>query len=444
MFRFRPAAGVALAASLALGTPGAATDAVPSFDEHLEEHGLSYSGGDYAERKALFEKTVEAVKKQNSKQGALWKAAVNKFAALTEQEMQAHYGYMKTTERKRTFGKRQPPRKASVTDFDWRKERPDAVSPVKSQGSCGSCWAFAATETMETVIALEHGTLFDLSPQQLASCMPNPEKCGGSGGCQGATAQLAYDYTAKHGITTIWKWPYLSGQHGENGECDAERRPPVAFVTGFSQLVQNDPEELLNAVMVSPVAVSVAASNWGYYSTGIFDGCSSEKNIINHAVVLMGFGVENSVAYWTIRNSWGVGWGEKGYIRLQRFPEGEACGVDDEPLDGYSCAANAPETIKVCGMCGVLSDSSYPTGPKLGAPQGPPDDPAINKSSAQRLFEVPMLPATKPAPSSSSSSALAVAMVGLASVVAGLAIRARRGRSSGAMEVPLQSDDEEA
>ena len=82
-------------------------------------------------------------------------------------------------------------------DLDWRDR--GAVTDVKDQGQCGSCWAFAATAVLESHIAIETGTLFNLAPQEFVSCMPNPEKCGGTGGCSGATVDLAFDYAMKNG-----------------------------------------------------------------------------------------------------------------------------------------------------------------------------------------------------------------------------------------------------
>merc|ERR1719277_1777630 len=126
--------------------------------------------------------------------------------------------------------------------YDWRDARPNVVTAVKNQGSCGSCWAFASTAVMETVIALDTGVLFDLSPQQLTSCTPNPNECGGSGGCSGATAQLAFNYTIQAGITSQWTYPYMSGLAGDSGTCQplVQNKAPVAGITGYVQLPQND------------------------------------------------------------------------------------------------------------------------------------------------------------------------------------------------------------
>mmetsp|Transcript_79429 Transcript_79429/g.199597 ORF Transcript_79429/g.199597 Transcript_79429/m.199597 type:complete len:429 (+) Transcript_79429:105-1391(+) len=378
-----------IAAALAAFAVGASArtwkDGIPSFEEHLKENGLSYSGSELQQREALFDEAVKQVKAQNSNVGATWKATINQFATMTPEEKQGMFGYLKQTG-KQTLASFSPMVHAATPPehFDWRTARPNVVTAVKNQGGCGSCWAFASTAVMESVIAIDTGVLFDLSPQQVTSCTPNPDECGGSGGCSGATAQLAFNYTIKAGITSMWTYPYTSYM-GDSGSCAAMtgRKAPVAGITGYVQLPQNDATALMAAVLTSPVSVSVAASDWHYYSDGIFDGCNKEHPIINHAVVLMGYGVEGFVNYWTIRNSWGPTWGEKGYIRLMRYPDEEPCGVDNEPLDGYSCKSNPPGHIVACGMCGVLADSAYPTGGFLGLPQEP-SDPALNNTTAPR------------------------------------------------------------
>eukprot|EP00928_Gymnodinium_smaydae_P046639 TRINITY_DN31083_c0_g1_i1.p1 TRINITY_DN31083_c0_g1~~TRINITY_DN31083_c0_g1_i1.p1 ORF type:complete len:449 (+),score=109.19 TRINITY_DN31083_c0_g1_i1:75-1421(+) len=362
----------------------------PGFEELAK--GMSIPNDEIAMRKRLYDKAVAEINAQNAKKGKLWTAAITDNSLLTDQEEQKLYGYMKTTGAKTAtiprdinhVNESSPPAAELPAEIDWRTVQPSVVTPVKNQGACGSCWAFASTAVMESVIAIQTGRLYELSPQQVTSCTPNPEQCGGSGGCSGATAQLAFDYVSKVGLSSIWTWPYTSGTQSASGICFENKvnLRPVAGITGYHQLTQNDADELMRAVVQNPVSVSVAASAWKHYDQGIFDGCSTEKPILNHAVVLMGYGYVctedfGTVYYWLVRNSWGPAWGEEGYIRLRRYPYGEPCGWDDEPLDGYSCASNPPRKIKACGMCGILSDSAYPTGAYQGPPSAP-EDPAVN------------------------------------------------------------------
>jgi len=248
------------------------------------------------------------------------------------------------------------------TDLDWRKKT-GIMTPVKNQGGCGSCWAFSATETFESHYAIATGDAAPiLSPQQIVSCAPDPNHCGGTGGCSGSTQPLAFNYTETAGMTTEASYPYK----GATGTCDTSKiSAVVGSNSGYVELPTNNYTDLINAVATKgPVAISVAAGGFGWqiYGGGIMSG--SKDFDMDHAVQLVGYGTDGSKDYWLVRNSWGASWGDHGYIRLQRFGEGkEPCGVDKTPQDGDACAGDTkPRTY--CGECGILSSSSYPTGIK--------------------------------------------------------------------------------
>jgi len=265
---------------------------------------------------------------------------------------------------------------------DWRENDVAVVTPPKNQGSCGSCWAFATTEVMESHIAIKTGKLIKLSPQDLVNCVKNPEKCGGAGGCEGATYELGFDYIKKHGLKKENELPYT----GRDGVCSIRKgltlrgrhhnkfhikaATGTASITGYANVPTNDYVTTMNAVAkTGPVAIALDASNFSSYEGGVFhaNGWS-----LNHAVVLVGYGTDEETGkdYWLVRNSWGADWGESGYIRIKR--EGEShCGYDKEPLEGVACALDAdgnktnPEKVKVCGMVGILFDVAFPLGGHL-------------------------------------------------------------------------------
>ena len=115
------------------------------------------------------------------------------------------------------------------------------------------------------------------------------------------------------------------------------------------------------------MAVSVAADQWSFYESGIFDGDGDCGYVINHAVTAVGYGTDkNGNNYWIVRNSWGESWGENGYIRVAREKSAAEvkCGIDKDPSSGSGCEGG-PSEIKVCGVCGILSDSSYPVGANI-------------------------------------------------------------------------------
>merc|ERR1719231_1689786 len=153
---------------------------------------------------------------------------------------------------------------------------------------------------------------------------------------------------------------------GSNGQCSPTKKMLThAKIDHHVVLPENKGEPLLQAIyQEGPVVVSVDASAWSFYSGGVFSGCSKDA-IINHAVVAEGFGEQDGNKYYLIKNSWGKSWGEKGYIRLKRFDDDEAhCGIDNKPEEGTACEGG-PKFVRVCGMCDVLYDSTYPKGARF-------------------------------------------------------------------------------
>jgi cathepsin L len=229
-------------------------------------------------------------------------------------------------------------------------------------GQCGSCWSFAAAESIESYWALATGELEVLSEQHILSCVPNPNDCGGSGGCNGGTAELAFTTLVESGIASEWKYPYLSW-YGKNSEChytEEKVGPPAAKLSGYHGIRPNDYDAVLNALAyVGPLAVNVDASNWHFYESGIYDGCNTTNPDVDHVVQLVGYGITQSgIKYWTMRNSWTPAYGENGYIRVLR-DNPPVCGTDIVPQDGIVCDGG-PANVTVCGMCGVIYDASFP------------------------------------------------------------------------------------
>lgn len=320
----------------------------------------------YLARVALFERRQAEVKRHNAQPGITWTAAVNKFADFTEAEFQAMLGHRPTNRARRaaaSFMQLRSPQQLA-TSVDWNAQL-NSSKQAKDQGGCGSCWAVAAAGALETHAEIAaKGPVPEVSYEQLVDCVENPEACGGSGGCNGATSELAFDYAVKHGL--VAKADYKGYQSQGSGTCVPPTNPIIA-TQGFVRLDVNKLQPLLEAVSTQgPVVVSSDASDWGSYSAGVFDGCDKDA-VINHAILAMGYGTDTTLKrdYWLIRNSWGPEWGEKGYIRMLRHAADEGddgyCGTDHAPLDGVGCKGG-PATLPVCGMCGVLSDSAYPTG----------------------------------------------------------------------------------
>jgi cathepsin L len=272
------------------------------------------------------------------------------------------------------------------TFIDWRMK--GVTTPVKSQGDCGSCWAFASTAILESHIALQTGYLYDLSPQELVSCALNPSNCSGQSGCDGSTAEIAFQLVQQYGIVQEWQFGYQDStglpincslsqkDKPNNGTGKTYFREAVAGITDYFVLPSNNYTVLMNVVAkLGPVAVSVACMPWHLYQSGVFyepmsnDANRTSTTDVDHLVALEGYGTDEETGeeYWIVRNSWGVQWGEHGYIRLKRVGEKE-CAYDTTPDDGSPCAVDPdgyeiiPEPQKICGNSGILSDSTIPVG----------------------------------------------------------------------------------
>eukprot|EP01040_Poterioochromonas_malhamensis_P013232 gene13233-14529_t len=343
-----------------------------TFEQFIKEYNLSFKEDELPQRRALFQSEIQRIKAHNAK-NLSWKEGVNKFTVMTAAEKKAFFGHSKALGRSQKkslkSARKLPddfvlqPVDALPKHVDWREA--GIVGPVKDQGHCGSCWAFASTATIESHVAKASGYLYDLSIQQIASCTPNPNSCGGTGGCQGATSELAFDYVSNSaGLFQEYQYSYQS-YYAQDYACTIPSGKPVAAIDGYVQLPANNYTALLNAVArVGPVAIAVDASNWHSYESGIFNGCNQVNPDINHGVVLVGYGEEKGQKYWIVRNSWSPTFGERGFIRVARSDSDDSnCGSDITPQDGIACAGdNTPETV--CGTCGVIFDSSYPLNAK--------------------------------------------------------------------------------
>uniref|UniRef100_A0A7S1Q9J2 Uncharacterized protein n=1 Tax=Neobodo designis TaxID=312471 RepID=A0A7S1Q9J2_NEODS len=342
-----------------------------TFERYIKDFGKPHRRGtvEHAKRKALFEAALARVQQHNS-EGHSWKKGVNKFSDWTPEELKSLRGLKRSMKQ---HVQTAPERIHTVASaggaplpkfVDWRTANPPVLTAVKDQGQCGSCWAHAATESIESHVAIATGELYVLSQQQITSCTPNPQECGGSGGCNGAIAELAFDYIKGKGQQQEWTYPYTS-YHGNSGTCQAITEP-VVNISGYTKVAHNDADAVAHALAhAGPLAISVDASEWSDYETGVYSGCKYNISM-DHAVQAVGYGFDYGlgVDYWIVRNSWSPGWGEAGYIRLLRTPGNTECGWNVDPGNGDGCKGQtAPEWA--CGMCGIAYDTLYPNFAKL-------------------------------------------------------------------------------
>merc|ERR1712107_920923 len=202
-------------------------------------------------RMSIFAQNVAKIEEHN-RSGQSWKSGINQFTDLTKEEFVSTYASGKIASR----APRQPVNyenhKAKIADLpesvDWRDQ--GVVTMVRNQGACGSCWAFASSSVLGSYAKINNMThdLIELSPQHLVSCVPNPLKCGGTGGCMGSIEPLAYTYASLFGIVTEDDYPYASGSGGNDDVCefDATTTDATVMTLGFETLPHNDAAALMN------------------------------------------------------------------------------------------------------------------------------------------------------------------------------------------------------
>jgi len=338
-----------------------------TFEKYAKEFGRSYKDSEIEERRNIFNERLESIKAHNRDTSKTWKEGVNQFTDRTEEERRNVLGLNKDllyAQKAARESKRMSPIKIAddieiPTNVDWRNA--GIITAVKDQGDCGSCWTFGTAESIESYMALATpGNLIDISEQQILDCVPNPDQCGGTGGCQGGTPELAYVGLMQiGGAATEWTYPYQS-YFGNAYPCRKNTTIRYARLSGFTTLTANSYNQVINHIAtVGPLAINVEAMPWQHYEEGVFNGCNQTDPDIDHVVQLVGYGVDPQLGdYWLVRNSWSPTFGEDGYIRLAR-PSTTPCGWDTKPSDGTGCKGG-PAKVYVCGTCGVLFDTSFP------------------------------------------------------------------------------------
>jgi len=245
---------------------------------------------------------------------------VTQFADLTQQEFRDLWlmkpGYYKAPNNPTVKTPTPPPN----TILDWRNNG-TVITPVKNQAQCGSCWAFSATEAIESFNTLAGtyygGKTVDLSSEQSCSCTYNYN------GCNGGNPQNVYKAAVQDhgGEESDADYPYTVNC----ASCHVTTARKYADTNGYTNAARGSLQTVLEKN--GPPSVCVAAESWNTYHGGVMTSC---PGLSDHCVQAVGYNTDHNPPYWIVRNSWGVSWGEKGYIYLDMSGDGDTCRIQED------------------------------------------------------------------------------------------------------------------
>ncbi|XP_047318989.1 ervatamin-B-like [Impatiens glandulifera] len=308
------------------------------YKKWMIENGKVYNGIEESEKRFnIFKENLVFIDTHNS-ENRTYKVGLNVFADLTDEEYRSYYLGMKYDADLQSVQSELDSQSYAASSaenipvsLDWRTK--GAVSPIRNQGRCASCWAFSAIATVESINQIVTGQLIDLSEQELIDCDRSVNT-----GCKTGRQIEAFKFITRNGgIDTEKDYPYLEA----DGTCNATKmKSKVVSINGYKEVLpRNNEIYLMIAVAQQPISVGIEAYGKAFknYVSGIFTGnCGTS---LDHAVVVVGYGSEKGLDYWIVKNSWGLNWGESGYMRIQRnFYPG-----------------------KGKGKCGIAMFASYPT-----------------------------------------------------------------------------------
>jgi len=331
---------VVISVLLALAVSSSPEEMRNLFDAWKVQYNVEYSTPEEdAVRLAVFTENYHIIQEWNANPKDEFVMVVNQFADLTNEEFGAKYASGHGLVGGHNVGNGTDPYCPSAVDcptfvgtnattLNWTET--GAVTPVKNQGQCGSCWTFSTTGSLEGLYYLNNSKLLSFSEQQIVDC------CKTADGCGGGFPYLAMEYTAQNGIETETEYPYTAA----NGECKYKSSEAIKVNTGYQCVTQKSADQLQAAAEQGPLSIAVQANQlaWQFYGGGVVTTLCGDT--LDHAVLLVGWGAHKSVsnAYY-VKNSWGNTWGDNGYIWI-----GESATAND----GY-------------GVCGILRCATVST-----------------------------------------------------------------------------------
>jgi len=297
------------------------------FFEHMQKYGLHFDNGEeFTMRIQIFADMVDTIEQHNS-ENHTYKLGLNKFSHLTFEEFQdaVHLGATRPPSLRRNVNAKVHGAPADVsalpTAVDWVTA--GAVTGVKNQGSCGSCWSFSTTGSLEGAYYLKYKTLKSFSEQELVSCDTTDH------GCNGGWMDTAFEWVMSNkGLASEADYPYTSGT-GTTAKCiTTAPQDPKVTPSGYTDVTPGSVSALMSAVAQQPVSIAIQANQKAFqsYSSGVLTGRCGQN--LDHGVLAVGYGTMSGTDYWKVKNSWGPDWGMDGYILIERSND-DLCGVLD-------------------------------------------------------------------------------------------------------------------
>jgi len=280
------------------------------FEFFMQKYGKHYHDDERQLKFEIFKKNLVTIENKNAMETGQVTYGVNSLSDLTDAEFKQNYLGLQIPAKYKNLTMYVPKTDTVLQSIDWVSR--GAVTPVKNQGQCGSCWTFSTTGAIEGAWEVATGRLVSLSEQQIVDCARGRP----GDGCSGGNPPLAIEWAESHALCGENGYPYTA----RDGSCHSCPSPVLqrGSVSGMQNVAASE-YALKSALGEKPVSVCVDANSWSYYRGGLFSDCGTS---LDHAVLAVGYDSSS----WKIKNSWGAGWGEKGYIRLRM---GNTCGVLD-------------------------------------------------------------------------------------------------------------------
>ncbi|XP_078001465.1 procathepsin L-like [Glandiceps talaboti] len=303
----------------------AATPVDREWEQWKISHGKFYSMEEELTRKMKWQNNMKLIRSHNEdfdNGKSSYRLQMNKFGDLDNnefrQQMNGYRGKSPSKSRGSTFLR--PSNVVLPDHVDWRDK--GYVTPIKNQEACGSCWAFSTTGSLEGQTFKKTGKLISLSEQQLVDCSGSY----GNMGCGGGLMDQAFAYIKDYGEESEMDYPYTA----TDDPCVYSASKVVAEDTGFTDVASMDENALQQAVAtVGPISVAIDASHssFQFYESGVYNEPACSQTILDHGVLAVGYGsTDQGQDYWIVKNSWGLTWGNQGYIEMSRNMNNQ-CGI---------------------------------------------------------------------------------------------------------------------